>query len=94
MTEEQKLLEEARNNAWTFPGLEPPAGAVYIGAVKTEKDVYFYYRGREGNFYYDTERMRRFEMEMQEARKRKKERGRRGMDAKKMTAEVGASNGQ
>ncbi len=73
MTEEQKLLEEARKEAWSFPGLEPPADAVYIGAVEDEDDITFYYRGSDGKFYYDTARNRRFELEMQE---RKKERDR------------------
>lgn len=88
------ILQEAREKAYSFPGLVPPNNAEPVGQIEEAHDTYFYYRDSEGNFYYDSERMRRFELEMQEAQKRKKERRRWGMDAKKKTAEVGASNGQ
>lgn len=67
--EEDRLLETARSEARSFPGLVPPNNAVLIGAVDTGDDTYFYYQDDEGNFYYDSERMRRFETEMQERKK-------------------------
>lgn len=74
MTEEQLLLAEAWEHARSFPGLTPPNNAVYIGAVEKRGEKYFFYRDSAGNFYYDSERGRRFQLEMQE---RKKERDRK-----------------
>lgn len=76
MTEDKQLLEEARENARSFPGLIPPDNAVYIGAVDAGDDTYFYYRDSSGNFYYESGRMRRFELEMME-RMKERERQRR-----------------
>lgn len=72
--EEKELLEQARKNAWSFPGLTPPNNAAYIGAIKTKEDTYFYYQDKEGNFYYDSQQMRCFELEMREAQKKKQQR--------------------
>lgn len=72
--EEKEVLEEARKDAWSFPGLTPPNNAVYIGAIETKEDVYFYYQDKEGNFYYDSQQMRCFELEMIEAQKKKQKR--------------------
>lgn len=54
--------------------LIPPNNATYIGAVETKGDTYFYYQDEEGNFYYDSQQIRRFELEMREAQKRKQQR--------------------
>lgn len=74
MTEEQLLLAEAREHARSFPGLVQPNDAVFIGAEENGGDRYLYYRDSTGNYYYDSERTRRFELETQ---KRKKERDRK-----------------
>lgn len=91
---ENKLLEEAREKAYSFPGLIPPNNAEPIGEIEEAHDTYIYYRDSKGNFYYSSGSTRKFEEEMQEAQKRKKERRRWSMGAKKKTAEVASSSGQ
>lgn len=76
--EEKDILEQARNQAWSFPGLTPPNHARYIGSIETKEDTYFYYQDREGNFYYDSQQMRSFELEMREAQKEKQRRAWKG----------------
>lgn len=71
--EEKELLEQARKNAWSFPGLTPPNNAEYIGAIRAKEDIYFYYQDKGGNFYYDSQRMRCFELEIREAQKKKEQ---------------------
>lgn len=87
-------MQEAREKAYSFPGLVPPNDAEPIGKIEEAHDTYFYYQDSKGNFYYISGSTQKFELEMQEAQKRKKERRRCGMVVKKKTAEVGASNGQ
>lgn len=72
--EEKEVLEQARKNAWSFPWLTPPNNAAYIGAIEAKEDTYFYYQDKEGNFYYDSQQIRRFELEMREAQKKKQQR--------------------
>ncbi|MBO5030444.1 MAG: hypothetical protein J6J86_04520 [Lachnospiraceae bacterium] len=90
MTEEQKLLEEAREKAVSFPGLAPPNDAEPIGQIEELHDTFYYYRDSRGNFYYISGRTRRFEEEMLKAQKKRRERWKR----MEKTAEAGASNGQ
>ena len=87
---EQELLEEAREKAVSFPGLAPPNNAEPIGEIKEEHDTYFFYRDSKGNFYYISDRTRKFEEEMLKAQKKRKAKRRR----MEKTAEAGTSNGQ
>ncbi len=72
--DEKELLEEARSKAWSFSGLTPPNNAKYIGAIQKENDIYFYYQDKEGNFYYDSQQNRCFELAMKEAKRKKEKR--------------------
>ncbi len=69
-------LKEAREKAMSFPGLTPPAGSVYIGAVKMGNDTHFYYRCGE-EYYWDSESGRRIKREMEAAIKRNTEKRRK-----------------
>lgn len=69
MTELDEALKEARS----FSGLTPPNNAEYIESVRRNGEIYHFYKDATGNYYYDTESGRAFEMEMQERRKKREE---------------------
>lgn len=71
-----KKLAEAAEKAWSFPGLNPPNGAKYIGSIKGERATFNYYEDDKGNFYLDTDSGREFCKWFQEAEKRQKEKRR------------------
>lgn len=71
-------LEMAMKEARSFTGLKPPNNAKLFGKMKAAEDVVNIYEDSQGNYWYDTERGRKFEQEMQErAKKRKKRRNRK-----------------
>lgn len=65
-------LERAYQNAWSFPALEPPNQARYIGFQKYPTGRYLYWKDAEGNYWYDTERGMIFKKEMKEVQKKKR----------------------
>ena len=68
----EKELELAQKNAYSFTGLKPPNDAWYIGSKEKSGDTYHYYKDAEGNYYYDSEKGRKFEEEMLLVQQKKK----------------------
>lgn len=89
---EKELLREAREKACSFPGLEPPNNAEPIGQIEEAHDTYFYYRDGAGNFYYMSDSTRRFEEEMQQRVKERREKA-YGV-RRKIAMEAATSHGQ
>lgn len=69
----QEEVEIARKQARSFPGLIPPNSAALIGKEEKERDTINYYKDSAGNYYYDTENGRKFELDMQERRKKRED---------------------
>ncbi len=72
-------LEAAREKAWSFPGLQPPENARYIGYQKIGTEKYLYWRDSRGNYWFDTEGGMAFKKEMEEIQKKKRASRRRWM---------------
>lgn len=64
-------LERAYRKAWSFPDMQPPNCAHYIGYRMHQTGKYLYWKDSEGNYWYDTERGMAFKEAMEEARKKK-----------------------
>lgn len=69
----KKELELAKKEARSFSGLIPPNNAVFIGKEEKANDTINYYKDFAGNYYYDTEKGRKFEEDMLERSNRRKE---------------------
>lgn len=67
-------IKKAMEDAWTFPGINPPNNAELVTVKKGEPgnpDGHTYYYGdSDGNYYYTTDAQIAFEKRMQEAIKR------------------------
>lgn len=72
-----KELQCASKEARSFPGLTPPNNAKLLGKLKTAEDVVNIYEDSKGNYWYDTENGRKFEMDMQERVKNRAKKKRR-----------------
>ena len=68
-----KELETGFKEAKSFPGLNPPNNATLLGKIQTPKDIVNIYKDSQGNYWYDTENGRKFEMDMQERIKKREE---------------------
>lgn len=72
----EKLLDEAYEKARSFPGLKPPNDAYYIGSrfneINGKSYETYYFKNDEGEFYYQSEATRQFELKMREAEKRRR----------------------
>lgn len=66
-------LDNAIGNSMSFPGLKPPNNAYEIGQVVHGREVFIYYRGNDGEFYYDTASGQAFKRKMAEAEKRRRQ---------------------
>lgn len=67
-------LKKAWKNAESFEGPKPPNNAQEIGRVSSRKDgglIFIFYEDEKGNFYYQSNRQKKFETEMTEKRKKK-----------------------
>lgn len=64
-------LEQAHRKAWSFPDIQPPNNAQYIGYRMHKTEKYLYWKDSEGNYWYDTERGMAFKEIMEEAQKKK-----------------------
>lgn len=67
---EDKTIEECWNEAWSFPGPDPPHDAELIDEKSVNGTTYRLYRMLDGTFLYDTERGHAFALEMVAAQKR------------------------
>lgn len=65
-----KTIEECWKEAWTFPTIEPPEDAKLIDVKNVNGDIKRLYATPDGKYWFDTERMKKFALEMEEARKR------------------------
>ena len=74
MSDINTIKEKAR----TFEGLIPPNSAKLVYKEKKAEDTYFYFMDDDGNYYFNTESQIRFEREMQELRKRRRQKKRAG----------------
>lgn len=65
-------LQKARELAWSFSGLEPPQGSVYIGKEQRGGETYYYYRteDEETPYLYETEGGYAFKKKMHDAEKK------------------------
>lgn len=66
-------MVKAQKEAYSFPGTRPPNGAWYIGSITKNNDTYNYYKDEDGNYYYDTDKERKFEVEMQQAQRKRRQ---------------------
>lgn len=71
-----KLLQQA----WSFPGLDPPSGSVELGSVEMAGDTYHLYKGPnedgEETIFYETNRGYEFKRHMAELQKKRKKKRR------------------
>ena len=71
-------LEKLLQQAWSFPGLDPPSGAEELGTIEVDGDTYHLYKGVNGDgeetVFYETDRGCEFKKHMAELQKRKKKR--------------------
>lgn len=69
-----KLLQQA----WSFPGLDPPSGSEELGTIEVDGDTYHLYKGLnedgEETVFYETDRGFKFKKHMAELQRRKKKR--------------------
>ncbi len=69
-----KLLQQA----WSFPGLDPPSGSEELGTIEVDGDTYHLYKGLnqdgEETIFYETDRGFAFKHHMAELQRRKKKR--------------------
>ena len=71
-------LEKLLQQAWSFPGLDPPSGAEELGTIEADGDTYHLYKGLnddgEETVFYETDRGFEFKKHMADLQKRKKKR--------------------
>lgn len=67
-----------KENARTFEGLIPPNSAKLVYKEKKAGDTYFYFMDDDGNYYLNTQSQINFEKEMQELRKKRRQKKRAG----------------
>lgn len=76
-------LENIRENAWSFPDVDPPQGAVLLGTEERNGQRYFYYTNpdsedaKERPYLYETETGYIFKTKMAATIKKNKERKKR-----------------
>ena len=69
----EEELSEAKGNAWSIGAYNIPETPVeYLGSLKAERDIYHYYRDKNGMYFYKSEKSLRFDREMREAQERRK----------------------
>ena len=71
-------INTIKENARTFEGLTPPNAAKLVNKEKKAGDTYFYFMDDDGNYYFNTESQIRFEREMQDLRKKRRQKKRAG----------------
>lgn len=71
-------INTIKANARTFEGLIPPKSAKLVYKEKKAGDTYFYFADDDGNYYFNTQSQIDFEREMQELRKKRRQRKRAG----------------
>ncbi len=71
-------INTIKANARTFEGLLPPNEAKLVYKEKKAGDTYFYFMDDDGNYYFNTQSQINFEKEMQELRKKRRQKKRAG----------------
>ena len=71
-------IQTIKENARTFEGLIPPNSAKLVYKEKKAGDTYFYFMDDGGNYYFNTQSQINFEKEMQELRKKRRQKKRAG----------------
>lgn len=67
----EEELKEVRGNARTIGAYSIPEEPVeYLGSLAEKDDISHYYRDRNGEYFYESERMLKFDREMKEAQER------------------------
>ena len=73
-------LKHFLQQAWSFPGLDPPSGSEEIGTVEADGDTYHLYKGlneeEEETVFYETDRGFEFKHHMAELQKKRKKKRR------------------
>lgn len=81
-----KYINERRSDIHSFPGLVPPNGAMFLGFLNREDDIYAYYMDPSGEMYYENDKGHAFKKKMAKATlklelERRKENGSWGPEA-------------
>lgn len=71
-------INTIKENARTFEGLIPPNSAKLVYKEEKAGDTYFYFMDDDGNYYFNTQSQINFEREMQELRKKRRQKKRAG----------------
>ena len=71
-------INTIKENARTFLGLIPPNSAKLFYKEKKAVDTYFYFMYDDGNYYFNTQSQINFEKEMQELKKKRRQKKRAG----------------
>ncbi|MCM1259242.1 MAG: hypothetical protein NC307_15555 [Roseburia sp.] len=67
----EEELSEVKGNAWSIGAYNIPENPVkYLGSLRAERDIYHYYRDKNGKYFYESERTLKFDREMREAQER------------------------
>lgn len=60
--------------AWSFPGSKPPNGAELVEVIHRHGQDWFFYKDKEGNVWYQSQRQMQYELAAEgRARARKRE---------------------
>lgn len=66
-------LSEVKRNAWSIGAYNIPETPVeYLGSLTAKRDIYHYYRDKNGKYYFESENTLKFDREMREAQERRK----------------------
>lgn len=69
----EEELKEVRGNARTIGAYSIPEEPVeYLGSLAEKDDISHYYKDRNGEYFYESERMLKFDREMREAQERRR----------------------
>nr|DAZ28549.1 MAG TPA: hypothetical protein [Caudoviricetes sp.] len=71
-------INTIKEHARTFEGLIPPNSAKLVYKEEKAGDTYFYFMDDDGNYYFNTESQIRFEREMQDLKKKRRQKKRAG----------------
>lgn len=74
----EEELSEVKGNAWSIGAYNIPETPVeYLGSLKVTGDIHHYYRDSKGKYFFESERILRFDREMREAQERNRRKKRR-----------------
>lgn len=78
----EEELSEVKGNAWSIGAYSIPELPVeYLGSTKIGNDIHHYYRDKNGKYFYESERILKFDREIREAQERRKKKKHRAYTA-------------